>query len=126
MSVEDKIDRARQRVVMDLNEYQKKALATRIYPSSFKVIYPIMKLNGEAGETIEKVAKLIRDKNYPFDPITEEDRIAIAKELGDCLWYIAALADDLDFSLLDIAIMNLEKLLNRKQKGKISGSGDDR
>jgi NTP pyrophosphatase (non-canonical NTP hydrolase) len=50
----------------------------------------------------------------------------IAKEIGDVLWYCAALADDLGFSLQQIAEMNMYKLKSRKAAGKIQGDGDNR
>ena len=50
----------------------------------------------------------------------------IGAELGDVLWYIAALARDLDISMNSIAAMNVEKLNSRKERGVIGGSGDNR
>jgi NTP pyrophosphatase (non-canonical NTP hydrolase) len=75
-------------------------------------------LAGEAGEVANKVKKIIRDNAF--------DRGGIAAELGDCLWYIAALARDLNISLSDIAKENLDKLDKRKKDGKIAGNGDYR
>ena len=48
------------------------------------------------------------------------------KELGDVLWYVSALARDLDITLEDVANANLKKLEDRKNRNKIKGSGDDR
>ena len=42
---------------MELNEYQKAALETAIYPESQKIIYPTLGLTGEAGEVSDKVKK---------------------------------------------------------------------
>jgi len=50
----------------------------------------------------------------------------LSAEIGDCLWYIAVLADDIGIKLSDIANINLEKLHKRKEKGTIHGSGDNR
>jgi NTP pyrophosphatase (non-canonical NTP hydrolase) len=50
----------------------------------------------------------------------------LASEIGDVLWYCAALANDLGMPLALIAAQNRDKLLERKQKGTISGSGDKR
>jgi NTP pyrophosphatase (non-canonical NTP hydrolase) len=91
---------------------------TAIYPKAQSIIYPALGLAGEAGEVAEKIKKWIRDGNL--------DRDAIAKELGDVLWYIAAMATDLDLDLDRIADMNIQKLADREMRGKIRGSGDDR
>ncbi len=57
---------------------------------------------------------------------SDERRAAMAKELGDVLWYVAQLASELDLDLDEIAEANLEKLLSRQRRGVLSGSGDDR
>ena len=87
------------------------------------VVYPSLKLNGEAGEVAEKVGKVLRDKLGIF---TKEDNIEIAKELSDCLWYINATANDLGFSLQEIAQLNVEKICSRRERNVISGNGDNR
>ena len=53
-------------------------------------------------------------------------RAAMAKELGDVLWYLSQLASELGLELDAIAAENLEKLLSRQRRGVLSGAGDDR
>jgi NTP pyrophosphatase (non-canonical NTP hydrolase) len=109
--------------VSDLDMYQKVALTTAIYPREQAIIYPTLGLTGEAGEVANKVKKIIRDgSNKNDDSMVSE----IKSEIGDCLWYIAVLADDIGCKLSDIANTNLIKLANRKEKGTIRGSGDKR
>lgn len=108
---------------MTLNEYQQCALETAVYPQQYKVIYPALGINGEAGEVADKVKKIIRDNN---GDISDEKRLEIAKEVGDVLWYCATLSHDLGYSLDEIAKMNYEKLSSRKQRGMLGGSGDNR
>ena len=109
--------------ISDLDMYQKVALTTAIYPREQAIIYPTLGLTGEAGEVANKVKKIIRDGSESKD----EKRVSeIKAEIGDCLWYIAVLANDFDIKLSDIASANIEKLANRKTKGTIHGSGDDR
>lgn len=107
---------------MTFDEYQQQALTTAIYP--LPVVYPALKLNGEAGEVAEKIGKRIRDAKSDFhDPRFIED---MCKELGDVLWYLAALSYDLGLSLGDVAEANIEKLASRKARGTLQGSGDNR
>ena len=109
---------------MDFDDYQIEARKTAIYPNKDEnFIYPTLGLVGESGEVAEKIKKILRDKNGIFD---YESKLALKKELGDVLWYLSNLCDELDFSLSDVANENLEKLNLRLSKGKISGSGDDR
>ncbi len=107
---------------MEFNDYQSFAQATTVYPSESKLIYPALKLNGEAGEVAEKVGKWLRG-DYE---LTEEVKNAIANELGDVLWYLTALATDLDMSLENIVQMNISKLASRRSRGMIRGDGDNR
>ena len=96
------------------------------------LLYPALGLAGEAGEVVEKVKKLVRDDEMPMDEnfdtreIEAEKRLEIAKELGDVLFYIAMIADDIDYTLGEIAEMNIEKLADRKNRGHLRGSGDNR
>jgi len=109
---------------MDFDNYQIEARKTAIYPNKDNnFIYPTLGLVGESGEVAEKIKKVLRDRNGTFD---YESKIALKKELGDVLWYLSNLCDELNFSLKDVAKNNLEKLNLRLSKGKISGSGDDR
>ena len=102
---------------MNFTEYQNLAKSTAIYPSRYAKVYPALGLCGEAGEVAEKVKKNIRD-GKSLD--------GVGLELGDVLWYISALADDLGVTLEEVAQANVDKLQSRKNRGKISGSGDNR
>ena len=51
---------------------------------------------------------------------------AMSSEIGDVLWYAARLADELGLDLGQIAQENMDKLLDRKSRGVIGGSGDNR
>jgi NTP pyrophosphatase (non-canonical NTP hydrolase) len=81
-------------------------------------------LTSEVGEVADKVKKQIRDRNG--EPFTDEQILAIQKELGDVLWYLARLNDHFGLSFQDTMKMNVEKLLGRKANNKIKGSGDNR
>ncbi|GIU68429.1 MAG: hypothetical protein KatS3mg001_279 [Candidatus Pacearchaeota archaeon] len=109
---------------MDFKEYQKKAWETAIYPNKGKnFIYPALGLGGESGEVLEKIKKILRDEK---SLLTEEKKEELLNEMGDVLWYLAALSTELNLNLDDIAKKNLEKLKSRKERGKLHGSGDKR
>ena len=109
---------------MDLNEYQRGALRTAA-PRDKKneLLHLVLGLAGESGEVAEKFKKWVRDLDSDESRI---DRDAIAKELGDVLWYVAVLADYLDLALDDIATANLAKLASRQQRNVLGGNGDER
>jgi NTP pyrophosphatase (non-canonical NTP hydrolase) len=111
-------------MTITLNEYQELAMKTAIFPESAKYSYPALGLAGEAGEVANKAKKLIRDGATPEE--LEEKLLDIADELGDVLWYIAAMADACGVSLEHIAKANLHKLADRAVRGKLGGEGDKR
>lgn len=140
-------------------------------PSARNVQYLSLGLWGEVGELASLVAKSIRDE-------TELDKTAVAKELGDVMWFLAGsasygnngdafatladgadlLREDVDphsatedfisslitadlprifdeatklaysvgYTLDEVLELNLAKLKSRRDRGKITGSGDDR
>lgn len=104
-------------------EYQDKASETAIYSSEWMILYPTLGLAGEAGELSNKVKKLLRDAN---GNVSEQARLDIMGEIGDVLWYVAALCNDLDASMEIIATENINKLQSRKRRGVLRGSGDTR
>jgi NTP pyrophosphatase (non-canonical NTP hydrolase) len=108
---------------MDLAEYQRLSRRTAEYPREAWLAYPALGLAGEAGEVAEHAKKAIRDDG---GTVSDERRAAMAKELGDVLWYVAQLASELELDLDEIADANLQKLLSRQRRGVLSGSGDDR
>ena len=110
-------------MALDFAEYQRQASRTAIYDDADIVIYPALGLVSEAGEVAGKVKKVLRDDKGQFLP---EKRQEIAKEIGDVLWYIAALCTDLNVDMEAVAQGNLDKLNSRLSRGVIGGSGDNR
>ena len=109
---------------MIFTDYQTKSRNTAKYPViGHGVIYPTLGLVNEAGEVAGKIKKVFRDKD---GEISEETREALKAELGDVLWYVAQVATELDLSLDEIAEANIAKLLDRLERGKIKGDGDNR
>jgi NTP pyrophosphatase (non-canonical NTP hydrolase) len=109
---------------MLIADYQERSRATAVYPGAGEnLLYPTLGLCGEAGEVAEKVKKMLRDDGGVLSP---ERRTALAKELGDVLWYAAQVATEAGLDLDAIAEENLAKLGSRRDRGVLQGSGDDR
>jgi NTP pyrophosphatase (non-canonical NTP hydrolase) len=97
---------------MDLRTYQKAAIRTRKKPDTYRdgVLNWTLGLAGESGE----FADLIKKGLFHGHDVTMMD---LADELGDVLWYVAVLADQLGFNLNDIATLNVKKLQVRYPEG---------
>lgn len=106
---------------MEFDKYQSQALTTA-KPTAFCYDYLIPGLAAEAGEISGKFAKWIRDGD-----ISEVDFWqSISEEIGDVLWFLAVLSNEIGENLSDIAQRNLDKLADRQERGVIGGSGDKR
>ena len=86
--------------------------------------YLTLGLTGESGEIANKVKKFIRDGAPPDE--YEAKKIEIGYEIGDVMWYCAVLAEEMGMDLGHIMENNLQKLADRKARGTLSGSGDNR
>lgn len=110
---------------LTFEEYQLATAETAIYPGQGEIMglaYCGLGL-GEAGEIQGKIKKILRDSG---GVLSDEARKEISKELGDLLWYVARTADEIDYGLEDIALDNIAKLLDRRNRGVLQGSGDNR
>jgi len=104
--------------------YENLAGQTAIFPKDRALEYLALGLTSEAGEVAGKVKKLIRDGEDVEG--FEMKKIAIASEIGDVLWYCAMMAKEVGVPLNTIMQENLRKLHDRKERGTLQGSGDDR
>lgn len=116
---------------MNFNDYQAGALSTDSYAKSgvkvemtdLAFLNKVLGLVGESGEVAEKIKKILRNND---GQATDEDRLEIAKELGDVLWYLATLSKYLGYELEAVAQLNLDKLADRKKRNVIKSKGDNR
>ena len=106
-----------------LNEYQVMAEEFAKYPKHCGVDYCVHGLTSEAGEVSGKWKKVLRDDD---GELSDEVRTAILHEIGDVLWYVSQLAKEFGATLGAVASMNIDKLADRQERNKISGSGDNR
>lgn len=108
---------------MTLEEYQNFTKTTGVYPKTpitQALSYVGLGLVNEAGEVAGVIKKILRN-DYEEIPLAK-----IVYELGDVAWYLSELCNILDISLLDVLEQNKIKLEDRKMRGVIKGSGDER
>lgn len=102
---------AGQSEIMTPNEYQELALRTANTEDKQELIENgTLGLSGESGE----IADIL--KKYKFQG-HKLDKVHMAKELGDVLWYAAILAEGLEIDLETVMKDNIAKLENRYPNG---------
>lgn len=67
-------------------------------------------LAGETGEVVELIKKALHH-GHPLDTAK------VAKELGDCFWYLATIATAIGYNLSEVAQINVDKLRARYPDG---------
>ena len=124
-------------MIKTFNDYQNKAVGMRVSLQRFLIRYPdlpseVIELMGvtydglglgETGEVQGKIKKIIRDNG---GEITEEAKQALIFEIGDTLWYLASLCQNLGTTLEYAATTNIEKLEARHANKTVHGNGDYR
>lgn len=123
LSIKEEIEKKLKLSTMDVKKYQEIIKKTAVFPKEIGLTYCTMGLCGEAGEVAEKMKKLFRDKG---GVVTEEFKQDVKKELGDVVWYVTALAKELDLTLEEILEANYEKLMKRRATNTLHGDGDNR
>lgn len=96
---------------MTLNEYQQAVMRTEggLAPSEL-LMNAALGICGEGGEVADLVKKAAFQGHY----LNKEH---VAKELGDCFWYLAVGAKAIGYTLDEIGQMNLAKLEARYPNG---------
>lgn len=121
---------------MRANEYQTRAMSTRL-PSCENATYMLFGLMAEVGKIADKIAKWRRKGVCRLDmdhlvfntgdlQEAEGYKSELMKEVGDCAWFIAGIADCFGFTLEEVMQQNLDKLASRRERGVIDGNGDNR
>lgn len=94
---------------LTLDEYQRRAALTDVERDSDDPLIPLLGLAGEVGALSAEFKKQQRADGVHYTGFDE----AVATELGDILWYLAALARRTNHRLSDVAARNLSKTAAR-------------
>jgi NTP pyrophosphatase (non-canonical NTP hydrolase) len=122
---------------MHLNDYQTAARKTAMGNSLDHFVHGLTEEAGEVAGVMKRFHRgdekyrVDNDGGHPLDyaPLYKLSPFAkekLAAEIGDVLWYVAMIADELEIPLADIAQMNIDKLADRAKRKVITGSGDNR
>ena len=102
---------------MQADDYQHQAARTLIAgpdadytPEQVMLVWNALGLAGEAGEVADTIKKAVFHRHGL-------DRDLLIKELGDVLWYVAALCSKLDVPLSEVMERNIAKLRKRYPDG---------
>ena len=98
------------------NEYQAESSSffkpvKQLTPQSVRLLDWAMGLGGESGEVLDLLKHVIFHKD------AELDKMELAKELGDVLWYVSAIATTTGIDMADVAALNRAKLSHRFHGG---------
>ena len=98
------------------NEYQAESSeffkpVKQLTPQSVRLLDWAMGLGGESGEVLDLLKHVIFHKD------AELDKMELAKELGDVLWYVSAIATTTGIDMADVAALNRAKLSHRFHGG---------
>ena len=106
---------------MTFEQYQKEATKMAVYPDiGNNFIYPVLGLSGESGEVAERIKIVLRNKGGKMN---QEDIDGLKGDLGDVLWYLSQLAQELGLNFEEVAQYNLKKLKSRQSCGVIKTEG---
>lgn len=120
---------------MNFQRYEDEAIKTAEFKLEDPLLYCLMGMAGEAGETLEKAKKIARKNatyeisafiHANFDCSEDCHRNKILTEMGDVLWYLSQAARLMGSSLSEVAKMNIDKLASRAKRNVIVGEGDNR
>jgi NTP pyrophosphatase (non-canonical NTP hydrolase) len=117
--------------MMFMNDYQTAARKTAMGNSLDHFVHG---LTEEAGEVAGVMKRFHRgDEKYlksnydnSIDSMSDLAKEKLLDEIGDVLWYVAMIADELETPLEDVAQRNINKLADRAVRNVITGSGDNR
>lgn len=102
---------------MELNEYQKAAYGTAVYPGQNTpkgVEYTLFGALGEIGEIANKYKKILRSEENVY-----AHREELMDEAMDGMWYLLAFLKELGYTLEEGGQFNLAKLAARKASGTL-------
>lgn len=104
-----------------IQEYQAFTPKTFLLPPEHALAYLFSGLAAEAGEVAGVYAKYVRG-DFEGEVLVER----ASKEMGDTLYFLFQLANQLGLKVEDILLENKNKLEDRLARNVLKGDGDNR
>jgi NTP pyrophosphatase (non-canonical NTP hydrolase) len=82
------------------------AAHARVTPEMTRLLHGVIGISTESGELLDAVKKHV----YYGKPL---DKVNIMEEVGDCMWYLALILREIDYSFEEVADINIKKLRAR-------------
>lgn len=117
---------------MYMNDYQTAARRTAMGNSLDHFVHGLTEEAGEVAGVMKRFHRgdekysVIKTGAYTATTLSTFARDKLIDEIGDVLWYVAMIADELEVDLEFVATRNISKLADRKNRNVITGSGDNR
>ena len=105
-----------------IDEYQQFLKDTSWYAhagerNAKEMAYLVLGLVGEAGEFADEFKKIVREAGFDNEEgcraLIAEGRLHLIDELGDVLWYLVHLCDQLGINIVSLMAHNTHKLHDR-------------
>jgi NTP pyrophosphatase (non-canonical NTP hydrolase) len=110
-----------------MRDWQAACEATAVYPGMGTLpglMYCALGLAGEGGEVAEEVKRAYRNQESVDDGLVTDKRSEkIEDELGDVLWYVAQICNELDLRMDQVMLRVANKLRDRRERHALA-SGD--
>lgn len=98
--------------------------------SGVDVVRNTLRINALAGHVGERIGKFIRDRNLGHDNAAFRQDMPwcghTAQLLQHMIDMIDSVANEFGYDVFDVLDRNVQKLESRRERGKLSGSGDHR
>lgn len=101
---------------MEMKKYLKESQCTdlkditpahsRVTPEMTRLLHGVIGVATESGELLDAVKKHV----YYGKPL---DKVNLMEEVGDCMWYLALILREIDYSFEEVADINIKKLRAR-------------
>ena len=99
------------------NEYQLDTRALSSYPKGTAIGYLVTGLSVQSGQVLQHYNELLKNHiSVDFKTFSLDQKKGLLDDLGDVLWHVSRIADEMGMSLSEVAEKNIAKLSAKSPK----------